>query len=41
MRRFSLEKVTWTGEGEPVRHQLEETQLEEGFDPFAWVDVPD
>ncbi len=40
MRRFSLERIPWTGEGEPVRHQLEETLLEEGYDPFAWVDEP-
>lgn len=40
MRRFALEKTPWAGDGEPVRHELEETLLEEGFDPFAWVDEP-
>lgn len=40
MRRFSLAKIPWNGDGQPVRHQLEETLLEDGFDPFAWVDEP-
>ena len=41
MRRFALEKIPWNGNGNPVRHELEETLLEAGFDPFAWVDEPD
>jgi len=40
MRRFTLAKIPWEGESEPVRSQLEESLLEEGFDPFAWVDEP-
>lgn len=38
--RFTLAKIPWNGDGEPVRHKLEETLLEEGFEPFAWVDEP-
>ncbi|HET6373906.1 MAG TPA: cupin domain-containing protein [Candidatus Polarisedimenticolia bacterium] len=40
MRRFTLEKIPWDGDGAPVRSRLEETLLEEDFDPFAWVDEP-
>jgi len=40
MRRFTLAKIPWEGDLEPVRSQLEESLLEEGFDPFAWVDEP-
>jgi len=40
MRRFTLAKIPWEGDSEPVRSQLEESLLEEGFDPFAWVDEP-
>ena len=39
-KRFVLAKIPWNGDGEPVRHRLEETLLEEGFEPFAWVDEP-
>ena len=40
MRRFALAKIPWDGDSEPVRSKLEESLLEEGFDPFAWVDEP-
>lgn len=40
MRRVTLAKIPWNGDGEPVRSKLEETLLEDGFDPFAWVDEP-
>ena len=40
MRRFTLAKIPWNGDSEPVRSKLEEALLEEGFDPFAWVDEP-
>ena len=40
MRRFTLAKIPWNGDGTPVRSKLEESLLEEGFDPFAWVDEP-
>lgn len=40
MRRFALGKTSWNGDGDPVRSKLEEMLLEEGFDPFAWVDEP-
>jgi len=40
MRRITLQMIPWNGDGEPVRSQLEETLLEEGFDPFAWMDEP-
>jgi len=40
MRRITLAKVPWNGDGEPVRSRLEEVLLEDGFDPFAWVDEP-
>ncbi len=41
MRRFILEMIPWNGNGEPIRHELEEVLLEDGFDPFAWIDQPD
>ncbi|HEY3175358.1 MAG TPA: cupin domain-containing protein [Candidatus Polarisedimenticolia bacterium] len=40
MRRFTLAKIPWNGDGPPVRSKLEESLLEDGFDPFAWVDEP-
>lgn len=40
MRRITLAKVPWDGDGEPVRSRLEELLLEDGFDPYAWVDEP-
>lgn len=40
MRRFALAKIPWNGDGAPVRSKLEESLLEDGFDPFAWVDEP-
>jgi quercetin dioxygenase-like cupin family protein len=40
MRRITLTKVPWDGDGQPVRSRLEEVLLEDGFDPFAWVDEP-
>jgi uncharacterized cupin superfamily protein len=40
MRRFALAKIPWNGDSEPVRSKLEESLLEDGFDPFAWVDEP-
>ena len=40
MRRFSLAKIPWNDDDAPVRSKLEESLLEEGFDPFAWVDEP-
>ena len=40
MRRVILEKVPWDGKETPIRHELEEALLEDGFDPFAWVDEP-
>lgn len=40
MRRFTLSRIPWNGDGVPIRSKLEESLLEEGFDPFAWVDEP-
>lgn len=40
MRRVTLAKIPWDGEGDPVRSRLEESLLEDGYDPFAWVDEP-
>lgn len=40
MPRFTLSKVPWNGDGDPIRHVLEESLIEEGYDPFAWVDEP-
>jgi uncharacterized protein YjlB len=40
MRRINLARIPWDGDGEPVRHLIEESLLEQGYDPFAWVDEP-
>ncbi len=40
MRRITLSMIPWEGDEAPVRSQLEELLLEDGFDPFAWVDEP-
>jgi len=40
MRKFTLAKIPWDGDEQPVRSKLEESLLEDGFDPFAWVDEP-
>jgi len=40
MRRITLTLIPWNEDEAPVRSRLEETLLEEGFEPFAWVDEP-
>lgn len=41
MRRLNLEMIPWDSDDDPIRSQLEESLLEDGFDPFAWVDEPE
>ena len=40
MRRITLSMIPWDGDEAPVRSELEVLLLEDGFDPFAWVDEP-
>jgi len=40
MRRINLSMIPWEGDEAPVRSELEVLLLEDGFDPFAWVDEP-
>jgi uncharacterized cupin superfamily protein len=40
MRLVKLAKIPWEGAEPPIRSQLEESLIEDGFDPFAWVDEP-
>jgi len=40
MRRMNLAMIPWEDDDAPVRSHLEETLLEDGYDPYAWVDEP-